>query len=108
MKPFTLMDNDFSLPQLPALCGVTQESTTGAAGRCSRTLRTGSVYKVEYCMSKVTIVHYGFVCAMNKCFKKGFPQANSKVLEDKSTTDHHPVVTTIESGGCQKRLIKLN
>jgi hypothetical protein len=40
-------------------------------------------------------------------YTRGFPQATSKVLED-NTTDHHPVLTTIESGGGHKHLIKLN
>jgi hypothetical protein len=44
---------------------------------------------------------------LNHLHMHGFPHATSRVLED-STTDHHPVVTSIESGGCQKRLIKLN
>jgi hypothetical protein len=38
---------------------------------------------------------------------RGFPHTTSKVLED-NTTDHHPVLTMIESGGGQKHLIKLN
>jgi hypothetical protein len=37
----------------------------------------------------------------------GFPHATSKVLEY-NTTDHHPVLTTIESGVGHKHLIKLN
>jgi hypothetical protein len=40
-------------------------------------------------------------------YTRGFPHAASKVLED-NTTDHHPVLTTIKSGGGQKHLIKLN
>jgi hypothetical protein len=40
-------------------------------------------------------------------YTRGFPHATSQVLED-NTTDHHPVLTTIESGGVHKHLIKIN
>jgi hypothetical protein len=40
-------------------------------------------------------------------YTRGFPHATSKVLED-NTTNHHLVLTTIESVGGHKHLIKLN
>jgi hypothetical protein len=40
-------------------------------------------------------------------YTRGFPHTTSKVLEE-NTTDHHPVLTTIKSGGGQKHLIKIN
>jgi hypothetical protein len=49
---------------------------------------------------------YSYVACLDNVYTEGFPDATSKVLEDK-TTDHHPVLTTIKSGGGQKHLIKL-
>jgi hypothetical protein len=47
------------------------------------------------------------VARLDHVYTRGFPHATSQVLED-NTTDHHPVLTTIQSGGGHKHLIKLN
>jgi hypothetical protein len=42
----------------------------GAVGRCSRVLRPGFALNVQYHMSKVTILHHGFVIPKNICVRK--------------------------------------
>jgi hypothetical protein len=49
---------------------------------------------------------HSYAARLDKVYMQGFPDATSKVLEDK-TTDHHPVLTTIKTGGGHKHFIKL-